>query len=264
MPHCFAVLTLLFLQIMYDTNNLDSEYCCETPAEQQWVEQFQTSTLSLIGALPSTVPIFSSVCLVHCLSCNADFWTFTADGRSLAQAMNEWYFQGQGAVQSSIVGHCTGWNCTLQCSGGPWEPTNTPCPTTTNVCANDYFAMPSPPGGKQLDGTTPSDIAAWNAHNAATNPQSQSQFAATNYASSPRPQSAGNAVGTVGDSEPALTSAQQAVLTNSATPSNCQQQAAMQMQAAQQAAQNGNEQNAAKAQQQAQQIMLQCEQAGGR
>lgn len=118
-PHCFAVLTLLFLQIMYDTNNLDSEYCCETPAEQQWVEQFQTSTLSLIGALPPTVPIFSSVCLVHCLSCNADFWTFTADGRSLAQAMNEWYFQGQGAVQSSIVGHCTGWNCTLQCSGGP-------------------------------------------------------------------------------------------------------------------------------------------------
>jgi hypothetical protein len=231
---------------MYDTNNLDSEYCCETPAEQQWVEQFQTSTLSLIGALPPTVPIFSSVCLVHCLSCNADFWTFTADGRSLAQAMNEWYFQGQGAVQSSIVGHCTGWNCTLQCSGGPWEPTNTPCPTTTNVCANDYFTMPSPPG-KQPAGTTPSDIAAWNAHNAATNPQSQSQFAATNYESSPRPQAAGNAVGTVGDSEPALTSPQQAALTNSAAPSNCQQQAAMQMQAAQQAAQNSNEQGAAQA-----------------
>jgi len=47
------------------TNNLDDTYCCTTPAEQQYVEQFQTATLQLFTQLPSTAVIFSSACLVH-------------------------------------------------------------------------------------------------------------------------------------------------------------------------------------------------------
>jgi hypothetical protein len=137
-------------QIMYDSNNLDSTYCCETPPEQAWVEQFQTSTLSLLAAIPASNGIYSSTCLVHCLSSNADWYAFTTDGVSLAQSVGAWYFQNTPTRQ---VSSCTGWDCTLACSGGPWMPTNTRCPTTTNQCANDYMTPaaasgppPLPPG----------------------------------------------------------------------------------------------------------------------
>jgi len=124
---------------MYDTNNLDSEYCCEQPAQQQWVEQFQTATLALLHNVPSTCGVYSSTCLVHCLSCNADWYSFMVDGKSLASSVASWYF----AIQPlNDVSQCQGWDCTLQCSGGPWEPTNTPCQTTTNQCANSYLEPP--------------------------------------------------------------------------------------------------------------------------
>ena len=121
-------------QIMYDTNNLDDTYCCTTPAEQQYVEQFQTATLALFQTLsPSVATIFSSACFVHCLSSNADFYEFVVNGVSLMQAMTWWYFDN---TPKNVIENCNGWACTLQCSGGPWQPSNTPCASTTNVCAN--------------------------------------------------------------------------------------------------------------------------------
>ena len=102
------------------------------PLAQAWVEPVQQDPLTLIPSLPDSNPVFSSVCLVHCLSCNEDFWLFTVNGVSLAQAMKEWYFSNSPV---SVVGQCTGWDCTLQCSGGPWEPTNQPCTTSTNAQA---------------------------------------------------------------------------------------------------------------------------------
>ena len=128
-------------QIMYDTNNLDDVYCCTTPAEQQYVEQFQTQTLALFASLPSNAVVFSSACLVHCLSSNDDFFQFTVNNVTLSTAMTAWYFQG---TPTSVIETCTGWACTLQCSGGPWEPTNTPCASTTNVCANTYMYTTPP------------------------------------------------------------------------------------------------------------------------
>ena len=127
-------------QIMYDTNNLDSTYCCNTPQQQQWADQFQTQTLALLSAVPATNGIYSSTCLVHCLSCNSDWYTFMVDGQSLAHTVALWYFS---YAKSDDISQCNGWDCTLQCSGGPWEPTNTPCPTTTNQCANEYMAPPA-------------------------------------------------------------------------------------------------------------------------
>lgn len=124
---------------MYDTNNLDSEYCCTTLAQQEWVEQFQTQTRALLRGVPSVSATYSSTCLVHCLSSNADWTTFTVDGISLATAVAHWYFDD---TDLSDISECDGWNCTLACSGGPWEPTNTRCPTTTNICANTYMAPP--------------------------------------------------------------------------------------------------------------------------
>ena len=214
-------------QIMYDTNNLDSTYCCNTAPEQQWVEQFQTQTLALIQAMPSSDPVYSSVCLVHCLSCNADFWLFTVNGVSLAQAMAQWYFNHQAV---NVIGQCTGWDCTLQCSGGPWEPTNQPCTTTTNVCANDYYLTPSSVGeasgqvqpGQQQGGGHPDSqqtqagIAAWNAQNLQNNQNAQSQFSSVSSV-----QTQGQQPGTVSATEPSLSAQQQAVL-------QCQTQVAAQ------------------------------------
>jgi hypothetical protein len=131
---------------MYATNNLDSTYCCTTAPEQAWVEQYQTATLALFATLPSWVVIYSSACFVHCLSSNADFYEFTVDGVSLMSAMSAWYFSD---TPSNTIESCTGWQCTLQCSGGPWQPSNTPCASTTNVCANTYMysTPPAPAGG---------------------------------------------------------------------------------------------------------------------
>lgn len=127
-------------QIMYDSNNLQSEYCCTTPAQQQWAEQFQTETLAAFNGIPGQDGIFSSTCLVHCLSSASDFYTFTVDGQTLSQALGQWYFQGQSV---RTISQCQGWGCTEQCSGGPWQPSNTPCQTTTNQCVNDYANAPA-------------------------------------------------------------------------------------------------------------------------
>ena len=229
-------------QIMYDTNNLDSTYCCNTPAEQQWVEQFQVETLSLIQAMPADDPVYSSVCLVHCLSCNADFWLFTVNGVSLAQAMSQWYFSHQPV---NVIGQCTGWDCTLQCSGGPWEPTNQPCTTTTNVCANDYYLTPSTVGaasgqvqpGSPPDGTpqqqqqwaqaynaqhnnnqqSQASMQAWNQYNTEHNTDAQSQFNSVSQQQQPQQQqqqqqSINNAATDVQVSQPGSVSATESSL----------------------------------------------------
>jgi hypothetical protein len=137
---------------MYDSNNLDSTYCCTTPAEQQWADGFQTATLAMLQGVPGNDGLYSSTCLVHCLSCNADFWQFTVNGVSLSQALQRWY-AGQSVRQVST---CVGWDCTLQCSGGPWMPTNQQCMTTTNQCANTYMIPPSAPPVQLPPGMTAS------------------------------------------------------------------------------------------------------------
>lgn len=243
---------------MYDTNNLDSEYCCNTPAEQQWVEAFQQDTLQLISQLPPSNPVYSSVCLVHCLSSNADWYEFTVNGVSLSQAVGTWFFSAQ---DDSVVGQCTGWDCTTQCSGGPWMPTNTPCPTTTNVCANSYMFPPSGPGSEP---PTQADIAAWNAQNLANNQNAQSQFEATGESQS------GNPVGTVGDSEPALTAPQQQAVAaqgqgqQSQQQQQCEEAAAQQLANAQQHMAQGNTAAGQLLQQQAQAMAAACAQMTGR
>lgn len=118
------------------------------------MQQFQTATLALFETLPTSATIYSSACLVHCLSSNADFYQFTVDGVTMASAMKEWYFSD---APTNVVASCTGWNCTLQCSGGPWQPTNTPCASTTNVCANTYmYATPPSPGAASAPQSAPS------------------------------------------------------------------------------------------------------------
>ena len=196
---------------MYDTNNLDSTYCCETAPEQQWVEQFQTQTLALFQQLPSSVDIYSSTCLVHCLSCNSDFWLFTVNGQSLAQQVGAWFFNDQA---SPLVSSCTGWDCTLQCSGGPWEPTNQRCQTTTNQCANDYMITQSSSGSnQQSQAAIAAGNAAWQAQQQKGGSYENSDWAATKVlpavsASTSPAAAAQGPAGTVSATEPALAQAQ--------------------------------------------------------
>ena len=107
-------------QIMYDLlNGMPS-----TPAQQQWADQFQSQTLNLFGQLnPAVASVFSSTCLVHCLSSATDYFTFTVNGITMADAMKAWYFDGTGR---DIISPCQGFQCTQSCSGGPWDPSNVP------------------------------------------------------------------------------------------------------------------------------------------
>ena len=228
---------------MYDTNNPDSTYCCETPPEQQWVEQFQTQTLALFQQIPSAA-IYSSSCLVHCLSCNADFWQFTVNGRSLAQQVGAWFFDDAG---QSLISSCTGWDCTLQCSGGPWEPTNQQCQTTTNQCANDYMVTQTgaPVSNQQSQAAIAAGNAAWEAQQKAQQTAQQgNSYENSDWASTQvQPGQAGNAAGTVGAAEPALSQQQQQQLQTLAQQlqlctQNCQQQPAGQAASCQQMCQS--------------------------
>ncbi len=158
---------------------------------------------------------------MHCLSSNADWYSFTTDGVSLAQAVGQWFFQG---VNEHLVSSCNGWDCTLQCSGGPWMPTNTPCPTTTNVCANTYMnappsggAAPAAPSNQQ----SAAGMAAWNAAqrasrvSAGTEPVQNSDWDATSNVVTP---------GAVSVNEPALSQQQQQQLAQQAQQAAQQQQ----------------------------------------
>lgn len=117
-------------------------------AQYAYVEQFQTATLALFNELPSQVAIQSSACQVHCLSGNSDFTSFTVDGVTLAQAMTVWFFGGDAGFRN--IEPCTGFDCTYQCQGGPWAPTNAQCsgqcgemgplPTQSISEATSYYA----------------------------------------------------------------------------------------------------------------------------
>jgi hypothetical protein len=128
------------------------------------------------------------------------------NGVSLSQALQRWY-AGQSVRQVST---CVGWDCTLQCSGGPWMPTNQQCMTTTNQCANDYMVTQSSTGStsnQQSQASIAAGNAAWEAQQKA---QQGSRPENSDWsASRASTQQTGNAVGTVGASEPALTQAQQ-------------------------------------------------------
>ena len=149
---------------MYDLDNGEPG----TNATQlAYVDQFQAATLALFASLPPTVAIFSSACAIHCLSGNADFYTFMVDGISMMQGairstnaeplalrsgrvfarmflaahrsglssfsgLNVWFFGGDSTFRN--IEPCTGYACTYQCQGGPWMPTNQACPSDVGGC----------------------------------------------------------------------------------------------------------------------------------
>ncbi len=96
----------------------------ETPRygfQVTWADTFQTLMRSVVSSLPTpsqagSSGVFSSTCLLHCVTNGPDWWTVTVNGQSLASAMAAWYFQND-APQQPIVSECTGWPCNGACKG---------------------------------------------------------------------------------------------------------------------------------------------------
>ena len=98
---------------MYDTDN----YLPVSKSQLSFAEEFQAGVLALIAKLPLGTGVFSSTCLVHCLSGQTKngqtpFTQIEAAGTTLAAALSAWFFQGD-AVHA--VSDCIGWQCTNAC-----------------------------------------------------------------------------------------------------------------------------------------------------
>ena len=59
--------------------------------------------------------MFSSVCLLHCVTNGPDFWTVTVNGESMQSALAKWYFSG--ASGRTVDTSCQGWACHANCKG---------------------------------------------------------------------------------------------------------------------------------------------------
>ena len=104
-------------ELQYDTNNLAPS----TPAQFQFIYDFQAQVLALIRSLPAGTGVFSSTCLVHCLSGQSSFQeisvpAFPPPGQpsyTLSSVLTNWYFATGGETQA--ISTCQGWNCTAAC-----------------------------------------------------------------------------------------------------------------------------------------------------
>lgn len=86
-------------EIDYDTAN----YSPLTPQQYAFVDSFQPAVLNLINQLPPGTSVYSSTCLVHCLSEQTTFYDFSTNGITMQQAVTEWFFEGQ---QVRVISGC--------------------------------------------------------------------------------------------------------------------------------------------------------------
>ena len=103
-------------QVTYDLGGSPPQYGYAV----QWADSFQQAMLSVVQALPTADQpqsgMFSSVCLLHCVTNGPDFWTVTVNGESLQSAVAKWYFSGV-APQRVVDTSCSGWACHANCKG---------------------------------------------------------------------------------------------------------------------------------------------------
>lgn len=87
-------------QVDYNLGGASPQYGFQV----QWVDDFQQMMLSAVEALPTSSQrgsaVFSSVCLLHCVSNGPDFWSVTVNGQSVKDALTSWYFDGQAPLQA--------------------------------------------------------------------------------------------------------------------------------------------------------------------
>lgn len=85
-----------------------------------FADQFQMATrAALQPAVAGGQAVFSSTCLVHCLTDDTAYFTgyaaYEALGSTIAAALTAWYFDNQTPVD---IGQCTGYPCVQQCPNG--------------------------------------------------------------------------------------------------------------------------------------------------
>jgi hypothetical protein len=100
-------------QMLYDMDGNPPR----TTGQVAFADEFQAATLvALQTAVAAGQAVFSTTCLVHCLTADTeDFTQFDAGGVSIASALQQWYFEGESPVDIST---CTGYPCVQQCPGG--------------------------------------------------------------------------------------------------------------------------------------------------
>ncbi len=95
-------------EIMFETDNLAPS----TPAQLAFVNSFQPAVLALIDSVPAGTGVYSSTCLMHCLSGQTTYDAVTVNGISMSSALNSWFFDG---AETKVVSSCTGWDCVNAC-----------------------------------------------------------------------------------------------------------------------------------------------------
>ena len=118
---CLRVLTRLprsetefdSFQMLYDLGGNPPE----APLQVQFADTFQQATVSALQtSVQAGMAVFSTSCLVHCLTADTAYYTsYTSQGVTIAQALQQWYFGGGTPV---LVSSCQGYPCAKQCPGG--------------------------------------------------------------------------------------------------------------------------------------------------
>ena len=97
-------------QLLYDLGG-DAP---QTATQVAFADEFQRKTLEALAAAHAAGnAVFSTSCLVHCLTADTQLYTsFTADGKTIAESLTNWYF---GGATPDDVSSCTGYPCVASC-----------------------------------------------------------------------------------------------------------------------------------------------------
>ena len=100
-------------QMLYDLGGNPPE----APLQVQFADSFQQATVSALQpAVQAGMAVFSTTCLVHCLTADTEYYTtYDSQGVTIAQALQQWYFSGGTPV---LVSACQGYPCAAQCPNG--------------------------------------------------------------------------------------------------------------------------------------------------
>lgn len=98
-------------QMLYDTGG----NVPETAGQVAYADTFQQMMLApLNAAAAAKQAVFSTTCLIHCLTTDTQLLSYSANGVSIATALAQW-LGGKTPVQ---ISGCTGYACVQQCPGG--------------------------------------------------------------------------------------------------------------------------------------------------
>ena len=142
-PYFTNIVSLDDFELQYDTDN----YFPATQAQFDFVNSLQASFLDLIAQLPPGTGVYSPSCLVHCLSGEPSYYTFTVNGETMSSALNAWFFD---ELPTSVVSPCVGWACVEACGV---TATSLPCNIGAAGCSP--VSLPTDQSASSDTGSSP-------------------------------------------------------------------------------------------------------------